>query len=96
MTAWCRFTRVKFCLLIIIFVSHSLNAQLDKSSEKLRLKKLDAYSHLAATTIYNWNKTSNSILDWMLQNGMFLGQIIFGIFVISTFKENLKEITLKA
>jgi diguanylate cyclase (GGDEF)-like protein len=59
MTAWCRFTRVKFCLLIIIFVSHSLNAQLDKSSEKLRLKKLDAYSHLAATTIYNWNSQTD-------------------------------------
>ena len=59
MTAWCRFTRVKFCLLFIIFVSHSLHAQLDKSSEKLRLKKLDAYSHLAATTIYNWNNQTD-------------------------------------
>lgn len=59
MAAWCRFTRVKFCLLFIIFFSHSLHAQLDKSSEKFRLKKLDAYSRLAAVTIYNWNNQSD-------------------------------------
>ena len=59
MTAWCRFTRVKFCLLFIIFFSHSLHAQLDNSSEKLRLKKLDAYSRLAAVTIYNWNSQTD-------------------------------------
>ena len=59
MAAWCRFTRVKFCLLFIIFFSHSLHAQLDKSSEKFRLKKSDAYSRLAAVTIYNWNNQSD-------------------------------------
>ena len=59
MAAWCRFTRVKFCLLFIIFFSHSLHAQLDNSSEKLRLKKLDAYSRLAAVTIYNWNNQTD-------------------------------------
>lgn len=59
MAAWCRFTRGKFCLLFIIFISHSLHAQLDNSSEKLRLKKLDAYSRLAAVTIYNWNNQSD-------------------------------------
>ncbi|WP_334057756.1 GGDEF domain-containing protein [Alteromonas sp. S005] len=59
MAAWCRFTRVKFCLLSIIFFSHSLHAQLDNSSEKLRLKKLDAYSRLAAVTIYNWNNQTD-------------------------------------
>ncbi|AXT37514.1 GGDEF domain-containing protein [Alteromonas sp. BL110] len=59
MAAWCRFTRVKFCLLFIIFFSHSLQAQLDNNSEKLRLKKLDAYSRLAAITIYNWNNQSD-------------------------------------
>ncbi|MCZ8528107.1 GGDEF domain-containing protein [Alteromonas sp. PRIM-21] len=59
MAAWCRFTRGKFCLLFIIFFSHSLHAQLDNSSEKLRLKKLDAYSRLAAVTIYNWNNQSD-------------------------------------
>ncbi|MHC6645703.1 GGDEF domain-containing protein [Alteromonas sp. HB246098] len=59
MAAWCRFTRGKFCLLFIIFISHSLHAQLDNSSEKLRLKKLDAYSRLAALTIYNWNNQSD-------------------------------------
>ena len=59
MAAWCRFTRGKFCLLFIIFFSHSLHAQLDTNSEKLRLKKLDAYSRLAAVTIYNWNNQSD-------------------------------------
>ena len=59
MTAWSRITRVKFCLLFIIFFSHSLHAQLDNNSKKLRLKKLDAYSRLAAVTIYNWNNQTD-------------------------------------
>lgn len=58
MTAWCRFTRVKFCLLIILVFSDSLQAQLAHHSLEQRLKKLNAYSQLAALVIYNWNSPS--------------------------------------
>ena len=58
MTAWCRLTRVKFCLLIILVFSDSLHAQLAHHSLEQRLKKLNAYSQLAALVIYNWNSPS--------------------------------------
>ena len=59
MGAWCRFAKVKFCLLLTIFFSHSLHAQLDNNSEKLRLKKLNTYSHMTALAMYNWNLQSD-------------------------------------
>ncbi|WP_231130126.1 GGDEF domain-containing protein [Alteromonas mediterranea] len=59
MSAWCRFAKVKFCLLLTIFFSHSLHAQLDNNSEKLRLKKLNTYSHMTAIAMYNWNLQSD-------------------------------------
>lgn len=58
MTAWCRFTRVKICLLIVFFFSDSLQAQLAHHSSEQRLNKLNAYSQLAALVIYNWNSPS--------------------------------------
>ena len=58
MTAWCHLTRVKFCLLIILVFSNSLQAQLAHHSSEQRLKKLNAYSQLAALVIYNWNSPS--------------------------------------
>lgn len=58
MSAWFRFTRLMICLLIPAIACFTVFAQSIDIPNALRLKKLDNYSHIAATAIYHWNTPS--------------------------------------
>ena len=71
MSAWFRFTRLMVCLLFIACTSTSTFAFQSEHTPKLRLKKLDSYSHLAAVTIYHWNRNTeidNHQISTMIEN----------------------------
>ena len=56
MSAWCRFARLVLCLLITTNICFTAYARSLDSSNALRLKKLETYSHVTAVAIYNWNE----------------------------------------
>ncbi|AGP84983.1 response regulator receiver modulated diguanylate cyclase [Alteromonas mediterranea U7] len=56
MSAWCRFARLVLCLLITTNICFTAYARSLDSSNALRLKKLETYSHITAVAIYNWNE----------------------------------------
>lgn len=56
MSAWCRFARLVLCLLITTNICFTAHARSLDTSNALRLKKLETYSHVTAVAIYNWNE----------------------------------------
>ena len=56
MSAWCRFARLVLCLLITTNICFNAHARSLDTSNALRLKKLETYSHVTAVAIYNWNE----------------------------------------
>jgi len=56
MSAWCRFARLVLCLLITTNICFNAHARSLDTSNALRLKKLETYSHITAVAIYNWNE----------------------------------------
>lgn len=71
MSAWFRFTSMMICTLFIACISPSTNAFQDKYPTNIRQKKLNSYSHLAAVTIYHWNRSSeidNKQISTMIEN----------------------------
>ncbi|NQY15917.1 MAG: GGDEF domain-containing protein [Alteromonas sp.] len=56
MSAWCRFARLVLCLLITTNICFTAYARSLDTSNALRLKKLETYSHVTAVAIYNWNE----------------------------------------
>ena len=56
MSAWCRFARLVLCLLITTNICFNAHARSLDTSNALRLKKHETYSHVTAVAIYNWNE----------------------------------------
>lgn len=63
MSAWFRFTRLMVCLLLPVIAGFSVQVHSSDISNALRLKKLNGYSQIAATTIYHWNTPSEVTND---------------------------------